>query len=515
VTSAVAANRIIQLKVGNVFTDVVGDLPEAFFKQLQKKMSFRPEGYKFSTGYNRWVRNADGKPVRRVWDGWKRQIWRNTKRTYFPTGLYSLAKETLNEFQLPYQMFDFRVKHLPTFEGLHLAETLTLRDYQERITYESCDRSRGIIQAPTGSGKTIIGAGIIANLRVKPFIFFVTSIDLLMQTKTAFEEVLRINGGPCPIGQIGGGVVDIQDINIATVQTVVRALGHKWDKKTKFDRYDPDDKTDIELKRDEIMSCLENAQGCICDEVQHWRADTCQLVARSLPNAYYSYGCSATPYRDEGDDLMIQACFGRDIVKLTASELIDKGYLIKPTIFNIHIRPPKTKFKTFQQIYKEQVVQSDFYNQRVASVANRFIEQGRLVLLLVQQIAHGERLQKDIPGSIFLCGDNSKKVRLESIDKLRQREISCIISTSLFDEGIDIRPLDCVILAGQGKSRVRAMQRIGRIMRLFQEGNYRKTKATAVDFCIHQKYLQGHNRERVKMYRTEPSFDVKDVKEDD
>ena len=354
---------------------------------------------------------------------------------------------------------------------------------------------------------TVIAATLIERLGVSPFIFFVTSIDLLMQAKKDFQTILRQNGKPLEVGQIGGGIVDIKDINVMTVQTAVRAAGHKWDKDYKFDSDDSDDKTPIEQKRAAIMNLLKTAKGAICDEVQHWRAETCQLVARALDSAYYAYGCSATPYRDEGDDIMIQACFGRNIVQISASQLIRDGWLVKPSIKIVHVRGEQSKYRQWQQLYKDQVTDNFEYNQMVSNIANSYIKNGRLVLCLVQQIKHGKTLSSMIPESVFLSGASSKKDRQENIDKLRNREISCIVSTVIFDEGIDVRPLDTVLLAGQGKSKVRAMQRIGRILRPYPG----KEVATAVDFRIHQRYLLQHSLSREKMYRTEEEYEIEEI----
>ncbi len=249
------------------------------------------------------------------------------------------------------------------------------------------------------------------------------------------------------------------------------------------------------------------ANNFLVHNCQHWRADTCQLVTRSLNSAYYLYGCSATPYRDEGDDLLIQACFGKKIAEITASELIKKNWLVKPTIKIVNIKQPKCAFRSWQKIYKDQVTDNDYYNNAVANIANAYIKSGRMVLVLVQQINHGKHLASMIPESIFLSGNSAKKLRESSLRKLRNKYISCIIATVIFDEGVDIKSLDTVILAGQGKSKTRAMQRIGRIIR----PDAGKTTATAIDFRIHQKFLLDHAKAREEMYRTEPEYVIEEI----
>lgn len=491
------------LKVGSIFTDIEG-LSSDLFIQIQQLMSYRPEGYEFSPMFNKWI-TREGKKVR-MWDGWRRQIWKNQKRTYFPTGLFSIAKDFLSKNNVQYQILDRRKK--PAKELiLSLSSAFENKDFQQNTISQSCLVQRGIIMIATGGGKTAISAGLIKELGVKPFIFFVTSIDLLIQAKESFQSFLLENGQPLNVGQIGGGVIDIKDVNVMTVQTAVRALGKKWDNKLKFDSEDDDDKTPIEQRKDDILRLLNTAKGCICDEVQHWRAETCQLVNRALHDVYYVYGASATPFRDDGDDLLVHACFGKKITEINASYLIKQNYLVKPSIKIVHIRNKPSPYRQWQQLYKDQVSENKEYNEIVSSVANAFIAKGRTVLVLVQQIAHGKALAELIPGSIFLSGKSTKTKRQEGIEKLRRKEISCIVGSSIWDEGVDVRCLDTLLLAGQGKSKVRAMQRIGRILRPFPG----KNGATAIDFRIHQKYLLEHSIAREKMYRSEPEFSIEEI----
>lgn len=496
---------MIVLKIGNIETDIIGHLSTEDYKALEKKLSFRPAGYQYTPAFNEFFCDSEGKKVRRKWDGWKRQCWRNKKRTYFPTGLMSLAIEVFQERKIEFKRQDLRIipeKNL----FLELDPCLEMRDYQAASVDSCVQRTRGILQAATGAGKTAMAARLIQQLGVAPFLFFVTSTDLLEQAKDSLEAFLLENGQHIKVGQIGGGIIDIRDINVLTIQTTVRALGKAWDSKTKFDNEDTDDPTPIEEHREEIINLLKETKGSICDEVQHWRAETCQDVNKALPNCYFTYGLSATPYRDEGDDMMIQSCFGRKIGEITASKLIRDGWLIKPNIKMVHIKQERSPLKHYQSIYKDYVVENKYYNGVIANIANAFIKQNRLVLILVNHIPHGQNLAAMIPGARFLSGSSPKDRRKDSLNALRRKEISCIVSTSIFDEGIDVKPLDTVILAGQGKSKVRAMQRIGRILRPYEDEWGKKTKATAIDFVIHQKHLEKHGQEREAMYHSEEEY---------
>ena len=80
-----------------------------------------------------------------------------------------------------------------------------------------------------------------------------------------------------------------------------------------------------------------------------------------------------------------------------------------------------------------------------------------------------------------------------------------LIATTLADEGLDIPSLDCLILAGGGKSATRAYQRIGRALRPAPD----KEEAAILDFFDRAPYLQEHSLERLRLYRHEPAFDVR------
>ena len=84
----------------------------------------------------------------------------------------------------------------------------------------------------------------------------------------------------------------------------------------------------------------------------------------------------------------------------------------------------------------------------------------------------------------------------------------------IFDEGVDVKPLDGLILAGSGKSQTRALQRVGRVIRPFTDeaSGFVKKDAFVVDFHDNMRYMLGHSRKRRNIYETEPQFDVRDWK---
>jgi superfamily II DNA or RNA helicase/intein/homing endonuclease len=355
---------------------------------------------------------------------------------------------------------------------------------------------------------TFLGAGIIAQLSVSPFIFYVTSIDLLKQAQDELQRFISYKGSSLEVGIIGDGKCNIRDVNIMTVQTAVRACGMKY-KKFDSEEKKVKEKGVSEKNKIEIKDLIMSAKGIIFDECQHVRSDTCQVISNMSLSARYRYGMSATPWRDAGDDILIESCFGKTICNITASDLIRQNYLVKPDIYFVPMSNMRGKgFGTYATAYKEAIVDNPVRNDIIVQVAEQMKDNGRVILVLCTQIAHGKRLEKLIPDSVFIHGKHSSKVRKAHLDKVRARDASVTIASTIFDEGIDVKPLDTLILAGSGKSKTRALQRVGRVLR----NSPGKEEATVIDFMDNCKYMMGHSQTRKKIYQTEPEFTIDELK---
>ncbi len=80
--------------------------------------------------------------------------------------------------------------------------------------------------------------------------------------------------------------------------------------------------------------------------------------------------------------------------------------------------------------------------------------------------------------------------------EFRSGKIDLIIVTNIWSEGVDIPEIGALILAGGGKARHKAIQRIGRGLRVVPGKEY----LAVVDFLdTHsEKYLLSHSRQRLR-----------------
>lgn len=490
---------MVKIVLNNLNSKIIGYLPDEVHAQLDKALSYRVLNARFSPQFKA-----------NKWDGIVRLYRRNYGQSFY-SGLLSFVGEILDENKIQYQKVDERVK--PTQNLPHLVFTPPVnyeeREYQQFTIQRALQRSRGILKIATGGGKTMVVAETIASIKTAPFMFYVLTTDLLRQAYDTLSTTLNE-----PIGIIGGGKCDIKNINVCTIQTAIRAISEGDKIKVSdyqfddLDEWDEDDMLTIENKQ-KIRSLIFSLKGLYFDETHHAAAKTCKEVLSASPNAFWRFGGSATPFREDGAEILIQAMFGKKIVDISASYLIDKGYLIQPAIvFEPIIQD--CSFHAWKTVYKHCIIDNQDFNRHVAATANYLVSKGLSVLVLVSQYAQGDFLKTLIPDAPFLTGKKSDKQRDKAISELRSGKNMCMIATTLADEGLDIPTLDAVLMAGGGASATRVNQRIGRALRKVA-GSTKKKKALAI-YYNHKgvKHLGEHAKKVKKILKMEPRFEVVD-----
>lgn len=340
---------------------------------------------------------------------------------------------------------------------------------------------------------TMVSALVVSKIG-KSALILVIGKDLLYQTQSFFEKVFGQE-----IGIIGDGKCNIKDINVATIWSVGQALGIK--KSATLDDSNEKEKKIDPGKFSKIKEVLLNSSTVILDECHLAACDTVQTISRNI-KAEYVYGMSASPWRDDGADLLIEAFLGRKVIDISARELINSGYLVEPTIRFLTPQQYKYKSGKYPKIYSNYIVENEQRNGMIVKGTTRLVEQGFVPLVLFHTIKHGdvlfEELKKNVPVALLSGKDNSK-IRERIKGDLEDGKVKCIIASKIFDIGIDLPILSGLVIAGAGKSSVRALQRIGRVIRPYQG----KTMAAIIDFQDQAPYLNNHALIRRKIYESE------------
>jgi len=277
------------------------------------------------------------------------------------------------------------------------------------------------------------------------------------------------------------------------------ACGINWCRVKNVTEYKKQKVYDIEV---EDTHCF-FGNGILVHNCHHTAAQTCKEILTSCTNAYWRLGGSATPYRESGDGIMIQAMFGSKIVNISASYLIKNDWLVKPYIFLEPIHSDGG-WKSYSKVYENSIVKNDAFNDHVAKTANHLVSRGLSTLVLVQQYPQGDYLKQLIPNCEFVSGRMTSAQRRKSIQDLRERKAMCMIATTLADEGLDIPTLDAALLAGGGASATRVNQRVGRTLR--KDKNTPKDKSIVVMYEHDAKYLEQHSKKVRTILKKEKEF---------
>ena len=500
------------IKIKNI-RSTIEMIPRSVSEELYEHLSFEVPGAKYSNK----TKNIDPKTGLPEWDG---KIHLFDKRyNGFLTGLTFKVIEFLREKHGVTPIIKWMCD--PPQKTLDLkwnGKDFPLRDYQTKIVKTCIQKKRAVIEATTGSGKTVIVSKIIQELGVSPFLFYVLTRDLMYQAKNMLEK--SIPG--LEVGIIGDGKCEIKDVNIITVQTAIAAYKKTIGKKDLEDIKESAEMDDIEYKelkkenldhiknkKAEIQKVIESAVGEYADEVHHWSAKICKEVMLKSPKAYYRYGGSATPIRSDNSYLTIEGLFGRKTAVITASDLIRLGYLIKPTIRFIKMKTKQHWADTWAQDREFHIVENSTRNNCIISLAKHLMSKNIRTMILVQTIKHGSFLEKQIPESVFIYGGSPGKKRTQALEDIQTGKIKVLISSVIADEGLDLPSLSALIIAGGGKSPTRAKQRVGRVIRKGSQF------ALVYDFLDVGRWSKEHSIRRKEILEQEEEFDVKIIPEDE
>lgn len=483
--------------VNNVWSRISGVRDLHLVDRLDHEMSYFVEGAQFTRAYKQgyWDKEAE---QYRHWDGRRHML---NQSMVFPTGL---LPRVLDFFKANRVDVDVEDRRGEPEKGSPLAiAKYEPRPYQKEAVQAALRHERGIIRVGTGGGKTLI-AGMIAAEYNLPTMVYVVGRDILHQFYNDFIEVL----GEERVGLIGDGICDVKQINVCSVWTAVKAFDLKGKVSLDDEDWSPDVSAVDGTMKKEIRAAVQNAKVAVFDEAHFIACDTVQSIFKASKQCRYMFGMTGTDWRDDGADLLLESVCGPRIFNMPASRLIDEGWLVPPKIAFVEVPPPAQKLpKNWRTVYSRYVTHNQVRNQAIVDGARTLVGMGRKVLILIRYLPHGKKLVDMMPdlSVFFVNGKLDSRTRAAAKERFEAGEIQCLVASSVFDIGVDIPSLDALIMAGGGKSTVRVLQRIGRVIRPFPG----KTDAMVMEFLDNARYLDQHSATRLAVYQSEPRFQVR------
>ena len=456
---------MILIKTQNIYSQL-----SDYDEELVDKLSVYHKNYWFSSKYK------DG-----LWDGKTNFLKLQTLK--FPTGLLSIVTEHFDEKGIEYEVKEIDDSFEDNIFVIKnsMLSGIQLRDYQLSAIHSALNNARGILQLPTGSGKTEIAVGIIKLLNKKT-LYVVHTKDLLNQTIKRFKQ--RLDTSSNTLGQIGDGNYFPNDITVATVQSLNSLF-----------------KKDFE----QAKNLLNTFECLILDECHHASAQTWYKVAMFCHNASWRFGFSGTPLqRNALENMKLQACTGNLIFKLPTSELIKRKELSEIEVTMVDLSDfPVPLGETWRQIYRSGIVENISRNMLIKNIAKKHYIQKDKVMILVREIDHGNTLQMMLQAEHIPCrfvyGKHKSDYREESKEEFNESGAFVLIASPIFDEGVDLPEINTLILAPGGESTVKTLQRVGRGLRKKKDDSVLKV----YDFLDQAKYISNHSLQREEIYKDE------------
>lgn len=392
-------------------------------------------------------------------------------------------------FGLLYDVFAHRHEYDEITNDVRLSEnrikyqsTIKPYDYQEEAIQAAIAGRNGVVVAPCGSGKTMIGIEIIARLGRRA-LWLTHTEDLLKQSMERAKNVLDISEST--YGTITAGKVNIgESITFATVQTMSRVdlsrLKHEWD-------------------------------VIIVDEAHHivgspTRVQMFYKVISGL-SARYKFGLTATPRRSDGLIACMYALLGQKLYEVTKAQVKHNLCPVRVVMSNVDYTPDLSVVLAsdgtlqYTSLINDLTEDESRNRQIVAKIAARSVR-GTRGLVLTDRVKHIGRLCDMLGAEGLRCvplhGGTKKSIRRTAIESLKAGEVDLIVASfALAKEGLDIPNLDNVFFATPQKNETTVVQSAGRVARK-AEG---KEWGNVYDYVDNFGMLKGWANKRKGFYK--------------
>lgn len=320
--------------------------------------------------------------------------------------------------------------------------------------------TKGLIISATGTGKTYLAALDVKNYNPKRFLFVAHREQILKKSLDSFHKVL---GGDkkTNYGILSGNAKNTDAKYLfATVQTLSKAENLN------------------QFKRDEFDYIL-------IDEAHHVGSKIYgKLLDYFTPD--FLLGMTATPERS--DDKNIYELFDYNVpYEIRLQEALEEEMLVpfhyigvSDYTYNGEVIDDNTNLKYLisEERVKYVVEQSKYYGYD-GDVLHGLVFVSRKEE--ADEIA--KLLTKNGYPSQMLSGEDSQEQREQAIEKLKNGELTYLVTVDIFNEGIDIPFINQVIMMRKTESVIVFVQQLGRGLRKAQGKEY----LTVIDFIGNYK----------------------------
>lgn len=403
-----------------------------------------------------------------------------------PRGFIGKLLRFCKDNNLIYEFKDVRRK----LKAVDFTPTIQLRDHQKVVSEAALKKDFGVIVAPPGSGKTVIGLSIIAEKR-QPAMIIVHRKQLAEQWMDRIETFLGIPRKD--IGKISAGKIKVgKQITVVLIQSLRKAIA--------------------DTKQHEA---LKSFGTILVDECHHVPAETFRGTIERL-ETYYLYGLTATPFRKYNDGKIIFTHLGDVIAEIKPAEIenhLKTRVVIRDTDLNVPFNIKTDKFETLSRI----LVHDSARNKLIFNDLTRELNSGKRVVVLTERKDHIDTLHqylKQFYETVTLSGDDSEATRNTKWKILHDGNYQVLVTTGqYFGEGSDLTNAHCVFLVYPFSFEGKLIQYIGRVQRSTVDPVIYDYRDHRIDYL--ERLFQKRNEYYKKFIKEGPLFDFYEPAADD
>ncbi|ELZ98824.1 DNA repair protein Rad25 [Haloferax mucosum ATCC BAA-1512] len=372
---------------------------------------------------------------------------------------------------------DFEDRIAPVVDSdRSLSTTYDLRSYQRDALDSWLDAdSRGVVELPTGAGKTVLAVAAMAAHSV-PTLVVVPTIDLQDQWLRELETEFDV-----PVGRFGGGEQTQESITVSTYDSAY-------------------------LRADDVGG---DFGLVVFDEVHHLGGEGYQDIPRFLA-APARLGLTATFERPDGEHERVAELVGRRLyrldvddlagdhladyevrrveVELTAAEReaydeaqstfvnylrssglsMQSGSDYQKLVMRSGTDPRARKALLAKQRARDVMMNSEAKVDKLARLLARHREDRVIIFTASTDLVYRISRRFLVPP---ITNETGTKERREILARFRDGTYDTVVAANVLDEGVDVPDANVgILLSGSGSER-EFTQRLGRILRPKSDGS--------------------------------------------
>jgi DNA excision repair protein ERCC-3 len=346
-----------------------------------------------------------------------------------------------------------------------------LRPYQRQAVESFSEGGSGVVVLPCGAGKTLVGAGAMAETRTTTLILVTNTVS----ARQWRDELLRRTSlTPEEIGEYSGQSKEIRPVTIATYQILTAKRGGKYAHLALLDALD---------------------WGLVLyDEVHLLPAPVFKLTADL--QARRRLGLTATLVREDGREGDVFSLIGPKRFDAPWKEIEAQGYISPAACYEVRIDLPADERLEYAAAADEERYRLAATAPAKIDVVKRLVDRhpGERVLVIGQYLDQIDELSEAL-NAPKITGATPVSEREELFQAFREGSISLLVVSKVANFSVDLPEASVAVqVSGSFGSRQEEAQRLGRLLRPKQSGHTASFYTLIARDTVDQDFAQNRQR---------------------